>query len=89
MGFDLSKLYYRILFNSEVARRELSQRDDSHLEQNLPLESIGATVFVCLFFNSKYVLSGISQVVQWLSLCLSMQGTGVRSLVVDLKFHLP
>ena len=49
MGFDLSKLYYRILFNSEDARRELSQRDDSHLEQNLPLESVGATVFVCLF----------------------------------------
>ena len=49
MGFDLSKLYYRILFNSKDARRELSQRDDSHLEQNLPLESVGATVFVCLF----------------------------------------
>ena len=85
MGFDLSKLYYCILFNSEDVGRELSHRDGSHLEWNLLLESVGATFFL-FSFNSKYVLPGISQVVQWLSLCLSMQGTGIRFLDTDLRF---
>ena len=32
---------------------------------------------------------GTSLVVQWLRICLPMQGTQVRSLVQELRFHLP
>ena len=45
-------------------------------------------VFVQNFIQEMRCL-GISLAVQWLRLCLSMQGVWVRSLVGELRSHMP
>ena len=40
-------------------------------------------------FSSKNVVRGTSLVAQWLRICLLKQGTQVRSLVRDIRSHMP
>ena len=43
-------------------------------------------LILLLLFKNSY--SGISLVVQWLRICLAMQGMGVQSLVGELRSHM-
>ena len=47
--------------------------------------SQGRNVFILL----KDPLQGTSLVVQWLRICLAVQGTQVQSLVGELRYHMP
>ena len=44
---------------------------------------------ICIHFMLKCPCVGTSLVVQWLRLHLSMQGTWVRFLIREIRFHMP
>ena len=61
----------------------------NHFAVHLKLRQYCKSTILQFFKKFKKILSGTSLVVQWLRIHLPMQGTWVRSLVGELRSHMP
>ena len=83
---------FMVMGDMQICQLHVSLKSAVNIDQLSKLTRLGfsrnACMFFFFFFKFQNLIIGTSLLVQWLGLCLPMQGTWGRSLVRELRSHM-